>query len=100
MKLVPIRPNDILRRQIETVKCMSPEVDFDKSIDKVDFLDANAPLSLSTTIPTFKISIRSLLARFPRANDVCLEIFSDVIVRLAGTRLTKMSNPDVSLRVL
>jgi hypothetical protein len=75
---------------------MSPEVDFDKVIDKsLDFLDANAPLSLSTTIPTFKISIRSLLARFPRANDLCLNIFSDVFVRLAGARLTKMTDPEV-----
>ncbi|GBC05308.1 hypothetical protein RclHR1_06170012 [Rhizophagus clarus] len=97
VKLEPIKPSDILR-QIETAKCMSPEVDFDKSLDKsLDFLDANTPLSLSTIIPTFKISIKSLLARFPRANDLCLSIFSDVFVRLAGTRLTKMTNPEVIL---
>jgi hypothetical protein len=100
VKLEPIRPSDILR-QIEAAKCMSPEVDFNKSLDKsLDFLDANTPLSLSTIIPTFKISIKSLLARFPRANDLCLNIFSDVFVRLAGTRLTKMTNPEVSLRFL
>ncbi|RIA96517.1 hypothetical protein C1645_385480 [Glomus cerebriforme] len=94
VKLEPIRPNDIR----QTAKSMSPEVDFDKAIDKsLDFLDENAPLSLSTTIPTFKISIRSLLARFPRANDLCLNIFSDVFVRLAGVRLTKMTNPEVIL---
>jgi hypothetical protein len=100
VKLEPIRPNDI-RRQIETAKYMSPEVDFDEAIDKsLDFLDANAPLSLSTTIPTFKISIRSLLARFSRANDLCLNIFSDVFVRLSGARLTKMTNSEVSSWVL
>ncbi|CAI2180486.1 8089_t:CDS:10 [Funneliformis geosporum] len=94
VKLEPVR----IREQIKAIKRLSPEVDFDKEINKsLDFLDSNAPLSLSTTIPTFKINIRSLLARFPRANDFCLNIFSDVFVRLAGARLTKTTNPEVIL---
>ncbi|CAG8506341.1 11871_t:CDS:10 [Funneliformis mosseae] len=93
VKLEPVRINE----QIKTIKRLSPEVDFDKEINKsLNFLDSNAPLSLSTTIPTFKINIRSLLARFPRANDFCLNIFSDVFVRLAGARLTKTTNPEAT----